>query len=265
MLRTAVITTFVLFVAAFAEASEFWLQPMKFVYKVGDTIEAQSVWGKNFIDERLPLRNDQVVKLEHYVAGRMEDMKPLLKQEASRQVSFVAKDPGTHLLVMQSAGIVRTLAADTFNTYLKDSGLDEALFAREKNGSLNKPGKESYTLCTKLYLSAGAEPTGSCKKIAGLPLEIIPGKNPSLLKPGETLHCKIVWQGKPLFGARVKVWSRKDNRTLLQNIYTEKNGTIATPISSEGAWMVSVMHTSPGKTPQADWQTYWSSMVFGVE
>ena len=99
----------------------------------------------------------------------------------------------------------------------------------------------------------------------GFPIEIIPEKNPYTLKKGDPVRFKILFEGKPLFGAKVKVWNRFDNRTTLQNIHTEKNGIIETHISNPGPWMVSVVKMVPSKQPGADWQSYWGSLVFGVE
>jgi hypothetical protein len=39
---------------------------------------------------------------------------------------------------------------------------------------------------------------------------------------------------------------------------------IETHISNAGAWMVSFVKMVPSKNPEADWQSYWASLVFGI-
>jgi uncharacterized GH25 family protein len=113
-------------------------------------------------------------------------------------------------------------------------------------------------------LQAGAKRNDTYKKVLGWPVEIVPEKNPYDMKRGETIRFQILMNGKPQFGVRVKVWNRKDNLTTLQNIYTDKNGMIEVRISNGGAWMVSVVRMDRSQSPQADWRSYWGSLVFGV-
>jgi uncharacterized GH25 family protein len=103
------------------------------------------------------------------------------------------------------------------------------------------------------------------KKVIGWPVEIIPDRNPMSLKVGDQVRFKILFDGKPIFGVRAKVWNRYDNRTTLQNIYTQQDGTIEVRISSPGPWMVTVMKMIPSKEPGVDWQSYQGSFVFGFD
>jgi hypothetical protein len=63
----------------------------------------------------------------------------------------------------------------------------------------------------------------------------------------------------------VKIWSRLNRTTFLQNIYTEDDGTIKFPVSAQGAWMVSTVIMIPSEIPGAEWHSLWGSLVFGIE
>jgi hypothetical protein len=54
------------------------------------------------------------------------------------------------------------------------------------------------------------------------------------------------------------------NRIFLQNIYTEKDGTIRFPVSSPGPWMVSAVKMIPSEREGADYMSHWASLVFEV-
>jgi uncharacterized GH25 family protein len=75
----------------------------------------------------------------------------------------------------------------------------------------------------------------------------------------------VLFEGKPLPHALVKVWSRLNNTTFLQNIYTEKDGMIKFPISTKGAWMVSTVKMISSDLPTSQYHSLWGSLVFGIE
>lgn len=246
-------------------AQEFWMQPLKFIYSIGEKAKVNFVTGENLIGEPIDLKKDKIEKFEHHRLAGVSDLKPTVVEGKKDHLDVELKEEGTHVLAMQSTFSFAELEADKFNTYLKENGLDDAYAAREKAGALGRPGKESSAKYTKLLLQAGAKKDGGYKMAVGFPIEIVPEQNPYSLKLGDNIRFKILWNKKPLFGARVKVWNRKEGLTTLQNIYTEQNGTMETRISSKGLWLVQVIYMVPSKDGQADWRSYCGSLVFGVE
>jgi uncharacterized GH25 family protein len=103
------------------------------------------------------------------------------------------------------------------------------------------------------------------RKRVGFRYEILPMTNPGLLKSGDYLECRLLWEGKPSPHSLVKVWSHTGNRIFLQNIYTEDDGTLKFPISSTGPWMVSAVKMIKSEKQEADYESFWASLTFGVE
>lgn len=247
-----------------------WMEPSKFVYNSGDSIRVQFKEGDDFIGRSW--------KQEH-TRGSVENKPGLKKVEMHQQKKVIdissyfvndalvipPQEEGTHVIGMQTAVMFRELDAEKFNAYLKEAALDDANYHRQKTNTLGKNGKELVTHFAKLIVQSGKRPDDTYKKETGVVIEIIPQQHPYLLKVGDRVQFKIIYEGKPLFGARVKVWNRHNNRTSVQNIFTEQNGMIETHISNPGAWMVSVVKMISFKDPQADWQSYWGSLVFGIQ
>jgi len=253
-----------LFLMTLAQAHEFWLQPAKFFLAPGERVDVRFMVGENFMGEPWDLTVHQIEKLDLYQTTGVLDVRDSVKATANNlRISLM--DEGTSLLAMQSSNAKIELEAEKFNAYLTEDGQDDVLEVRRKTNSLNKPGKEFYSRYTKLLLQVGEKKNDTYKKVVGFPIEIIPEKNPYLLKKGDPVRFTILFEGKPIFGAKVKVWNRFDNRTTIQNIYTEKNGVIETHISNPGPWMVSVVKMVPSKDKGADWQSYWGSLVFGIK
>jgi len=248
-----------------AQAHEFWLQPLKYFYAVGEKAMISFKVGENFMGEPWDLKHHRIEQLDLIHGNQTTDLKASVKEGEKDNLEVELKDSGTHLIVMQSNPAYIELEADKFNEYLKEDGLDNVYEQRKKSNTLTKPSKEFYSRHSKLLLQVGEVKDDTYKKVMGLPIEIVPDRNPYSLKKGDLIRFKILWQGKPFFGAKVRVWNRFDNRTTIQNIYTEQDGTMETHISNPGAWMVSVVRMIPASKEGADWESYWGSLVFGIK
>lgn len=255
---------FLLLIFAAAQAHEFWLQADKFFVAVGERVKIKFMVGENFMGEPWDLKVHQVEKLELHEGTSVKDLRDSLNVD-EQLLKLTFKEEGTKLIVMQSNSAFIELDAAKFNEYLKEDGLDDVLAFREKNKLMNKPSREFYSRHTKLFLQAGEKRDDVFRKTIGLPVEIISDKNPCALKKGDRVRFTILFNGKPFFGAKVRIWNRFDNRTTIQNIFTEKDGTIQMNISNPGHWMISVVRMVPSKDPKADWQSYWGSFVFATK
>ncbi len=261
-----IVIPILLFVAiALISAREFWLQPLKFVYKPGEKLVMNFKSGENFMGEPWDLQKNQIESLVLQHLSSSSSVLDSIKEDRNNNLILTLKAEGSYLLSMQTKNALNEWEAEKFNSFLKENGLDEILDRRTKTNTLASPTKEYYSGYTKLLLQVGEKKDDTHKKVNGFPVEILPLENPYALKIGDPIHFKILFDGKPVFGVRVKVWNRFDNRTTIQNIYTEKNGTLETRVSSPGPWMVSVVRMVPSKQSGADWQSYRGSLVFGIE
>jgi hypothetical protein len=265
MRKRILVLTILLTVTWGVEAATWWLLPSNYFFEVGETARIGFVQGEEFKAKPWPLLQDQVVRLEHYRAGLgVKDLRASIQNDDRERLTIKFDRPGTHLLVLQSAAQFTARDVAGFNAFLEENGLENVLTTRKEDGTVNKPAGEHQVVYTKLLLQVGDTPDDVYKKVVGFPLEIIPERNPYSLRSGDAMRFKILKDGKALFGARVKVWNRKDNRTTLQNIYTEKDGTMETHLSSAGPWMISVVQVEPSKTTVAEWDTSSASLVFGI-
>jgi len=248
-----------------AQSHEFWLQPKKFKYAVSEEMKVAFLVGENFEGEPWDLKNNRIEKLELSHLSKVVELKALINLNAKEELKHKFVEEGTYLLSAQTNDAYRELGAEKFNDYLKEDGLDYALDLRTKTNALDKPSKEFYTSYVKLLVQAGPKTDETFKKKTGMRIEIIPKQNPYLLKSGDYLQCLVLFDGKPSAHQMVKVWNKIGNTTFQQNNYTESDGMLKFPISSKGPWMVSTVIMIPSERTGADWQSFWSSLVFGIE
>jgi len=266
MCKKIVLTCLVLAAITFVQAHEFWMQPDKFVYIPGEKLVVGFKVGENFMGEPWNLKVNRIATLELRQLAKSTSLLSLVSDTTKKgEIVIPLTTGGTHMVLLQSKNAFIELEGEKFNDYLKEDGLDDIYALRQKTNTLNAPSRESYARYSKLLVQVGSHTDETFKWVAGFPIEIIPERNPYDLKRGDPVRFKILFEGKPLFGAKVRVWNRFDNRTTIQNIYTEKNGMIETRVSNPGRWMVSVVKMVPSKKEGADWQSYWGSLVFGVE
>lgn len=255
---------FLLMVFFLAPAHEFWMQPEKFRYQPGEVLKLNLMVGEQFTGEKWDLKKHRLIRFDHHYGTVVQGLiESILAGNEGHHLELPLTHEGTHLFVLQSNNAFIELQAEEFNAYLKEDGLDDIIRYRQQSGTTGKPAREHYQRNAKLLVQVGNKST-TCDKIVGLPLEIVPLQNPYNLKLTDEMKFKILFEGKPLPYAMVKVWNRKDGRTLVQNIYTEKDGTITTRLGNTGMWMVSCVKMVPAREEGADWQSYWASLVFGV-
>jgi uncharacterized GH25 family protein len=248
-----------------ALAHEFWLLPKKFRFSVGEEMLVNFMVGENFEGELWNLAKHRAEKLELHQLTKSKDIRALVRPDEKEKLKIKFTEEGTHMVVMQSNYAFIELAAEKFNEYLKEDGLDNAYDQRKSTNTLDKPAKEFYGRFAKLLVQVGNKTDDTFKKRIGLKNEIVLDQNPYTLKSGDYLQCTLLYEGKPSPHQLVKVWNKIGNTTFLQNLYTENDGTVKFPINSSGPWMVSSVKMILSEREGADWQTMWASLVFGIE
>ncbi len=255
----------VLLIVVLSDAHEFWIKPQQFYFKPGDDMVADLMVGENFQGEFWDLTRHQVVSLEMFTAFGKKDLVKEVKPTKGKNINVKLAAEGTHLFALKSNAAFKELEGEKFNDYLKEDGLDNILQYRTDKGELGKPSREFYTRYAKLIVQSGNKTDEVYKRKVGLKHEIIPLNNPALLKSGDYMECRILFDNEPARHQLVKVWNFIGNRIFLQNIYTENDGSIKFPISNSGPWMVSTVRMEVSQNVQADYESSWASLVFGIK
>jgi uncharacterized GH25 family protein len=174
------------------------------------------------------------------------------------------QDPGTYLLVLTTDNHAQShLPALRFNDYLKAEGLTPALETRQRTQRMQAEGSECYSRNAKVILQAGA-PTNS-KAVTtpvGLPLEIVPEKNP--YEGAADLPVRVLYLGQPLKGALVKLTQLEHDAEPFETHLTDATGRAVFKIPHQGTWLLNVIWTKPlPDSSETDFETIFSSLSFG--
>jgi uncharacterized GH25 family protein len=174
---------------------------------------------------------------------------------------------GTYVLGFSMKPNIIAMSGDTFNLYLSEDGIPDALAERRAKAELGRRVRERYEKHVKALLQVGASRTESYSTALGYPAEIIPLSNPYSLTSGDTLRVRILVDGKPaanqyiLYGGRTTSEARIEQRNLRSNA----EGVAAIPIRSRGTWYVKFIHMNRlSGDPDADYHSKWATLTFGV-
>ncbi len=253
-----------LFITFIFQSHEFWLAPNKFRLKAGDTFSMDVRVGESFEGEFWNYRESRVLGFHQYnVEGKKDLTTKAIAGEGNNLKLQFNKD-GLQLLALETNNAFIELEGDKFNDYLKEDGLLNILEERKKKDLLGAKATEHYARNAKTLLQVGNVNDTIYKVNTGMPIEIIPVKNPYEVKDG-TIPFKVLFEGKPLKGALVKVWHKSHGKSTMKEFTTSGEGTIMAQVVASGQWMVSAVHMIPSKDGKTDWQSYWGSLTFGYE
>lgn len=246
------------------QAREFWMQPNKFRFLPGETAVIDWMAGEHFTGEHWDAAQHPPAAVLWLGGSTQRDITRQAKRQNGKNLEVPLPAAGTQLFALRTDVAYTALAAGQFDEALAEDGIDLILKERQAHRS-STPVRVAYTYYTKLLLQVGPRPDGTFQTEAGHPLEIVPRQNPYTLNPGDHLECQVFYNRAPLAHQKVKVWSFIGRRVFLQNIFTEKDGTLRFPISNRGPWMVSTVKMEKAADPQADYQGARASLVFGIE
>lgn len=168
------------------------------------------------------------------------------------------------MLAITTNDAVSDLPAVRFNDYAKTEGLTPALTLRERAGRSNTPGRELYSRRAKTLIQVG--PPGPAARAVtrplGLTLEIVPERDPHALGRDRRLPVRVLWQGRPLAGALVKLTRLESDEKPVAETRTDRAGRARFTVPPAGSWALNVLWTKPIDDPRAEFQTVFSNLSF---
>ncbi|OWP62001.1 hypothetical protein CDA63_16355 [Hymenobacter amundsenii] len=253
-------------------AREFWLAPVRFWVEPGAAVHLQRLVGDNFAGTAWPGRNARLTAFRHYAPGQpptdlLTDAAPATD---TIQSTVALRQPGTHLVTLETGNVLATLPGAQFTAYLREEGFNYALAQREQRGQTNEPGRETYRRCAKTLVQAGhysaADTARTWGRPVGLALELVPEQNPYGLSPGAALTVRVLVTGRPVAGQLVRLWQHGSRGpALLTKLYSNQNGRVLLHLPTPGEYLISAVRLEAASaTTEADWQSTWSTLTFGL-
>lgn len=267
-MRVGMLITIGLVVGGPALAHDFWIQPSRYAINVGESVPFTLLVGHGGARQRWGVPVARVLRFADISRTGTIDRRAVLHTESgSDDGSLTLTTPGTHVLVLETGPALSVLPAIRFNDYLKVEGLTPAIAARARAGTTASEGREFYSRRAKTLIEVGSAdaPQPQVTRATGLRLEIVPQRNPYDLKPGEALPVQILYEGRPLSGATVKLTNLDFDAEPIAQKLTDAKGSVSFDVPLRGQWQLNVIWTRPISNPRADFDTVFSSLSFGFK
>jgi uncharacterized GH25 family protein len=250
-----------------AAAHDFWVQPTRFWVAPGATVPTslQVGHGKDRVRWDSDIR--RITAFRSIGPDGVKDHIPELRIGAMGQdhpVKF--GPPGAYILYLTTDHAQSELPSLRFNDYAKTEGLTVALAERERTKTSDKPGRELYTRRAKVLVQVGpasATPDPKITRPIGLSLEIVPEVNPYAASAGDSLPVRILYEGKPLAGATVKLNNLDFDYRPIETQMSDGAGRAVFKMPKTGTWQLNVIWSKSIKDSKADFETTFSSLTFG--
>ena len=256
--------------AQLARAHDFWLQPAEF--RIADAMPVpftlQVGHGASRQRSQIPLR--RIERLDAIAAdGSTQDLRARLRLGGERDDGdFALDESGAHVLVLETDDKAEShLPAIRFNDYLRAEGLTPALQERARTKRMDADGAENYRRVAKAIVEVGARADASDDAITrplGLPLEIVPERNPYATPHAARLPVRVLYEHRPLAGALVKLTDLGNDAEPVEMHVTDMQGRADFALPQAGEWLLNVVWTKPRPAGEnTDFETVFSSLAFG--
>lgn len=247
-----------------ADAQMIWIEPSRFINAARTEVELKLVLGSKLQGEPLAGSDSSSAPVVDRVTLYRQVGVPEVKIISDpARMAFNTGSEGTVVVAFASNPYQRESSAEVFGSFVRDFGLNDVLFARADDKE-SQPVRESIIHCGKSLIQSGGKRDNNFNKVVGHPVEIVPLTNPYGLKTGDPIRFRILADGKPVFGARVKIFNKYNNRITEQNIYSQQDGVVETHLSSRGVWLVGVVRMESSQGSE-DWKSYRATLIFGVQ
>jgi uncharacterized GH25 family protein len=243
-------------------AHDFWIEPSTYRPGPGQKVAVRLRVGERFSGQPVP----RMESLTRRLVARFNGSETPLPGVPNTDPAgfFSSASAGVHTLVYESGLSSVELDGAKFETYLAEEGLEAIQKLRAKRGQRAAPAKEVFSRSVKSFVVVGGSTQGFADSASGLPLELIAESSPLSLSSAKSLRLQLLFRGKPLAGAKVVAFPRRDPLHQLA-ARTDAKGRAVLPLDAPDVWLVKAVHMieAPPAT-KAQWESFWAILTFEV-
>jgi len=247
-------------------AHDTWLVPSAFRTAPGQTVRVRLATSEAFPTSEAAASPERIARFTLHTPAGTQSVTGY-RVEGTFLVADVAPSVAGHAIVVaETKPRLLVLEAKQFNEYIGDEELQAVIAARSAQGKTNSAGRERYRKIAKTILCAGTANDSLYATPEGLWLEIIPERSTCGLRAGDALSVRVLFEGKPLSGARVAAgYEGVTGHKYPVWIPTGSDGRATVTFDRPGAWFVRTLHMIPVKDDaEADWHSAFSTLTFEV-
>lgn len=243
---------------------EYYLMPETFLAQPGETVAVKHRLGQKFKGNELPFIGNWNIRSEVWEQGKMRPVRGLDGDRPA--LTIKPQEPGLVSVIHQSNIDFLTFKTwEKFQAYVGKEGLTHALAASEKGQKPKIDLKEAYARYAKTLISVGPTAKGRDNPV-GLKIELVALAHPRTLGADEPMPVQLLYDGKPLAGARIKVFVGVGTEFAHQ-IQSDSQGQASIPADGAGPYLLNAIHMTEPQSGEAlekgaHWESFWASLTY---
>ncbi len=241
-------------------AHDMWIEPATFSPAPGQMVGVRLRVGQDLVGDPLP-RDASLIN--QFVFEDATGRKPVVGRDGADPAGFLrVASPGLLVIGYRSTPSTIELAAEKFNQYLKEEGLDAVVALRARRNETRFRAHELFSRCAKSLVLSGSPSQAQGDHLLGFTLELLSERNPYAIRAGEALSFRLTYENRPLAGTLVVAMNRL-NPSEKQAARTDNAGRVRFRLRPGGMWMVKAVHMVPAPAgSHAEWESFWASLTF---
>ena len=231
-----------------------------FLAETGQMVGVKLRVGQELLGD--PIRRDPAL-VNQFIFEDGGGRKPIVGRDGADPAGFLrVAMPGLMVLGYRSNPSAVELAADKFNQYLKEEGLDAVAALRARRNQTGAKAHEQFSRCAKALVLSGSPGNAQVDRRLGFTLELVAERNPYALRDGEDLPVRLTYEDRPLAGALVVAMNRLNPAEKI-SARSDRDGRVRLRLRAGGMWMIKAVHMVPAPAASgAEWSSYWASLTF---
>lgn len=254
-------------IAAPALAHDFWIQPLQFRFASPQPVAMAIFVGHGSARGRWGGTAANVVQFRSFGPAGVIDHTARLRLGAPGLDALVpVTRAGAYVFAMQTISIYSQLPFLRFNEYVTAEGITPIARTRAAQRRERAEGRELYSRRAKAIVQVGPIDAVAAARVTrpvGLSLEIVPARHPMMLGADRILVTQVLFDGRPLPGALVKITDLARDAEPAATGRTRYDGKVAFRLKRASEWQMNVVWAVPlTGNPRADFSTTFSSLSF---
>ena len=241
-------------------AHDLYLMPSSFFVTPGERILVSINNGDSFPQSEIAAKINQLHDTDLITPSAIYNMTSLGVNGKAVQGEVNIKSKGVLILTTRTIPAYIDEQPEQFAEYLKHEGLTAILAQQQPN----QPARERYSKYAKaLIQSEGTDEFFS--HVVGFMIEIVPEKNPFMLRAGDELPVQVLVRGKPAPDLQIEAARAGTGPTEVKVVgRTDATGHLGIPITGPGIWRLHTvsMHQCSDPTLGQCWESFWASLTF---
>ena len=253
---------FTILLPALARAHDTWLIPDQFSLAPKSTVTLDMTSGMEFPKLDVGPKPERVDSAKCRLAGKTFEITN--KSAAPNSLQFKAElaEVGVATFWVKLPPRSIELKPDQVKEYFDEVDAPEAL-RKEWTEMKEQRWRESYTKHPKTFARVGAPPSDrSWAEPAGMFLEIVPEKDPTILKAGDDFPVRVLKDGKPFPDFSLNAVSASETKGETRK--TDADGRVTFRIGKEGRWLLRGTDIRKSNQPETDWESDFATLTFEV-